>query len=56
MFVAGGPAGTRSSTVLIMGRDGGVHVEERSFDAAGAPSGTVIEQWRQDPGVFGAPA
>jgi len=56
VFVVGGPAGTRSSTVLIMDRDGGVHVEERSFDAAGAPSGTVIEQWRQDPAVFGAPS
>ncbi len=55
VFVAGGEPGTRSSTVFIMGRDGSLHFEERSFDAAGAPCGTVLEQWQQDPAVFGAP-
>lgn len=56
VFVAGGEPGTRSSTVFIMGRDGSLHFEERSFDAESAPSGTVLEQWQQDPAVFGAPA
>lgn len=56
VFVAGGECGTRSSTVFIMGRDGSLHFEERSFDADGAPCGTVLEQWQQDPAVFGAPA
>lgn len=53
-FVVGAEHGTRSSTVLIMARDGRVHFEERSFDAAGEPCGTVLEQWQQDGGVFGA--
>lgn len=56
VFVAGGEPGTRSSTVFIMGRDGSLHFEERSFDAGGAPSGRVVEQWQQDAAVFGAPA
>lgn len=56
VFVAGGAHGTRSSTVFIMGRDGSLHFEERSFDADGSPAGTVLEQWQQDPAVFGAPA
>jgi uncharacterized protein with NRDE domain len=55
VFLAGGEQGTRSSTVFIMGRDGSLHFEERSFDAAGAPCGTVLEQWLQDLAVFGAP-
>lgn len=55
VFVAGGEQGTRSSTVFIMGRDGGLYFEERSFDAGGALCGRVLEQWEQDPGVFGAP-
>jgi len=54
-FVAGGAVGTRSSTVFIMGRDGGLHFEERSFAADGAPCGTVLAQWQMDPAVFGAP-
>ena len=56
MFIAGGDTGTRSSTVFIMGRDGSLHFEERSFDADGALCGRVLEQWQQDPAVFGAPA
>lgn len=56
VFVAGGDPGTRSSTVFIMGRDGSLHFEERSFDADGALCDRVLEQWQQDPAVFGAPA
>jgi len=56
VFVAGDGPGTRSSTVFIMGRDGGLHFEERSFDAAGAPCGCVIERWQQDAAAFGAPS
>ncbi len=56
VFVVGGAHGTRSSTVFIMGRDGSLHFEERSFDAEGALCGRVLEQWQQDPAVFGAPA
>ena len=56
VFVTGGEQGTRSSTVFIMGRDGSLHFEERSFDATGAPCGRVLELWQQDPAVFGAPA
>jgi uncharacterized protein with NRDE domain len=56
VFVAGGDPGTRSSTVFIMGRDGSLHFEERSFDADGALCSRVLEQWQQDPAVFGAPA
>jgi len=54
IFERGSEHGTRSSTVLVMARDGRVLFEERSFDAAGQPSGTVSEQWQQDPAVFGA--
>jgi len=54
-FVLGPDHGTRSSTVLVMARDGRVHFEERRFDAAGAPAGTVLQQWTQDAAVFGAP-
>jgi uncharacterized protein with NRDE domain len=56
VFVAGGDPGTRSSTVFIMGRDGGLHFEERSFDAGGVLCGQVLEQWQLDPAAFGAPA
>lgn len=56
IFVVGPEYGTRSSTVIVMARDGRVYFEERSFDAAGEPSGTVLEQWQQDPDVFGANA
>lgn len=56
VFACGAEHGTRSSTVFIMGRDGSLHFEERSFNAAGEPSGTVLEAWQQDPAAFGAPA
>src|SRR5450631_2739199 len=55
VFVPGGAVGTRSSTVFVMGRDGHLHFEERSFDADGSPCGCVLEQWRHDPAGFGAP-
>jgi len=44
--------GTKSSSVLTMGRDGKVRFEERSFDAAGNESGRVVETWEMDPSVF----
>ncbi len=56
VFACGAEHGTRASTVFIMGRDGCLHFEERSFDAEGELSGTVLETWQQDPAVFGAPA
>jgi uncharacterized protein with NRDE domain len=56
VFACGAERGTRSSTVFIMSREGGLHFEERSFNAAGDPTGTVLETWQQDPAVFGAPA
>jgi uncharacterized protein with NRDE domain len=56
VFIAAGPVHTRSSTVFIMARDGSLHFEERCFDAAGDPGGSVLETWQQDPTVFGAPA
>lgn len=54
IFVKGPEFGTRSSTVLVMARDGRVYFEERSFDAHGELTGTVLEQWQQDAAVFGA--
>jgi uncharacterized protein with NRDE domain len=51
-FVIGKEHGTRTSSVLIMGRDGQVRFEERSFDTAGQQSGAVIETWKMDPSVF----
>jgi uncharacterized protein with NRDE domain len=55
VFVAGGAHGTRSSTAFVVGRDGSLHFEERSFDAEGVLCGRVLEQWRRNPAVFGAP-
>ncbi len=55
VFVTGGVTHTRSSTVFIMSRDGQLRFEERSFDADGTPCGVVLETWRQDAAVFGAP-
>jgi len=55
VFVTGPSTGTRSSTVFIMDRDGGLYFEERSFRSDGACEGRVLEQWHQDPGFFGAP-
>ena len=51
-FVIGPEHGTRSSSVLVMARDGRVRFEERSFDAAGNESGRVLETWEMDPAVF----
>jgi uncharacterized protein with NRDE domain len=56
VFDCGAERGTRSSTVFIMGRDGSLHFEERSFGAQAQACGTVLETWQQDPAVFGAPA
>lgn len=56
VFDCGATHGTRSSTVFIMGRDGSLHFEERSFDAAGEPTATVLETWQHDAAAFGAPA
>jgi uncharacterized protein with NRDE domain len=51
-FVIGKEHGTRTSSVLIMGRDGQVRFEERSFNAAGEQTGQVVETWEMDPAVF----
>jgi len=51
-FVLGEAHGTRSSSVLVMARDGQVRFEERSFDTAGDECGRVVETWRMEPSVF----
>ncbi|MDI1310436.1 MAG: NRDE family protein [Methylotenera sp.] len=51
-FVMGEAHGTRSSTVLVMARDGKVRFEERSFDAAGNQTNCVIEHWTMDESAF----
>ncbi|HYE35553.1 NRDE family protein [Methylocaldum sp.] len=53
-FVVGPESGTRSSTALVMARDGSVYFEERSFDLAGTESSRVVEEWTLDPKVFSA--
>jgi uncharacterized protein with NRDE domain len=53
-FVLGTKDGTRSSSVLIMARDGRVRFEERSYDAAGNEANRVVENWNMDPSVFSA--
>jgi uncharacterized protein with NRDE domain len=53
-FVVGEAHGTRSSTVLVMARDGRVYFEERSVDAAGDTTGSVVQQWQQSADAFGA--
>jgi len=55
-FVVGAESGTRSSTALVMARDGRVYFEERSFDPEGAESGRVVEEWSIDPAVFSGSA
>lgn len=40
-FIVSPAYGTRSSTLLCLGIDGGIHLVERSFDPAGNASGTV---------------
>lgn len=51
-FVLGKEHGTRSSTVLLMERDGRVRFEERSYDAAGIETNRVLENWNMDASVF----
>jgi uncharacterized protein with NRDE domain len=51
-FVLGAEHGTRSSSVLVMARDGRVRFEERRYDATGNESGRVVETWAMDPSVF----
>ncbi|MGH8246856.1 MAG: NRDE family protein, partial [Gammaproteobacteria bacterium] len=38
-FVTAGHYGTRSSTVVILERDGTIHFTERTFDSTGAQTG-----------------
>jgi len=45
-FIVSPQYGTRSSTVLLMDRDGGVTFVERQFDAAGMTSGTRSHEFR----------
>ena len=40
-FITSPVYGTRSSTLLLLGRDGAIHLAERSFDPGGSTSGTV---------------
>jgi uncharacterized protein with NRDE domain len=50
-FVVHGGYGTRCSTALLASKDGKLRFVERSFDASGAPSGTVDVSFRLVPGV-----
>jgi len=47
-FVDGATYGTRSSTVVLVGRRGGVTFAERSFDADGRLTGEVRETFQVD--------
>ncbi len=51
-FVLGEQHGTRSSSVLVMARDGRVCFEERSFDTTGNESGRAASHWNVDPSAF----
>lgn len=55
-FVTGANDGTRSSTVLVMARDGHLRFEERSFDPSGNQSDRVLEEWDLDASVFSGSA
>jgi uncharacterized protein with NRDE domain len=46
MFIVSPEYGTRSSTVLLVDRDGGVVFVERQFDAAGRTAGTRSHKYR----------
>jgi uncharacterized protein with NRDE domain len=46
MRIVAGEYGTRSSSAVIIDRDGGVSFAERTFDMAGAATGTVVERFR----------
>jgi uncharacterized protein with NRDE domain len=43
MHIVAGEYGTRSATGLIVGQDGVVQLGERTYDATGCPTGTVLE-------------
>lgn len=45
-FIASSSYGTRSSTVLLVGRDGGVVLVERSFGPNGVPAGDVRHEFQ----------
>ena len=45
-FIVGDDYGTRCSTVLVIGRDGGVRFEERSFGPSGVPSCVRVKSFR----------
>jgi uncharacterized protein with NRDE domain len=45
-FIVSAEYGTRCSTVLTIGHDGTARFVERSFDAAGRPTGVVDERFR----------
>jgi uncharacterized protein with NRDE domain len=47
-FIASGDYGTRSSTVVLVGRAGGVVFVERTFDAGGAPAGEARYEFELD--------
>jgi uncharacterized protein with NRDE domain len=53
-FVMGSDHGTKSSSVLVMSRDGQVRFEEHSFDATGKQTGVIADSWEMDPAVFSA--
>lgn len=50
-FIVSERYGTRCSTVLVVGRDGGARFVERSFDAAGRPAGEVVQAFALAPGA-----
>jgi uncharacterized protein with NRDE domain len=52
-FIVSSEYGTRSSTVVLVGRDGGVVFVERSFGSNGIPTGEVRHEFHID-GVDGA--
>jgi uncharacterized protein with NRDE domain len=49
-FIASGDYGTRSSTVLLVGRDGRVRFAERSFGPGGVPAGQADFEFQLDAG------
>lgn len=51
-FVIGKQHGTRTSTVLVMERDGNVRFEERSFDSDGNEINRTIEHWMLNASAF----
>ena len=48
-FIASADYGTRSSTVLLVGRSGGVTFIESTFGRGGEPAGLVRHQFKLDP-------